>query len=109
MVVAIICLFCLPFALLFLVMCAIGAAGMKTGRTGKRMYDELKPYIKDLTEQADRVQRKTREFSDRAGNIQKTVEELSGRWAFITGYVQETKNSPLVKVADFAGRITGRS
>jgi len=109
MVIAIICLFTLPFALLFLVFCAIGAAGMKTGRTGKRMYDELKPYIEDLTSQADRVQQKTQSFSDRVGNIEKTFEELTGRWAFIVGYLQETRNSPLVKFAGIAGRLTGRS
>ncbi|MBU4175110.1 MAG: hypothetical protein KKB90_12380 [Actinobacteria bacterium] len=109
MVIAIICLFSVPFALLFLVFCAIGTTGMKTGRTGKRVYDELKPYIEDLTGQADRAQQKTQSFSDRVGNIEKTFEELTGRWAFITGYLRETRNSPLVRFAGIAARLTGRS
>ena len=109
MVIAIICLFSLPFVLLFLVFCAIGAAGMKTGRTGKRMYDELKPYIEDLTRQANDAQQKALSFNDRVGNIEKTFEELTGRWAFITRYFQETRNSPLVRFASIAGRLTGRS
>lgn len=109
MVIAIICLFSLPFALLFLVICAIGATGIKTGRTGKRMYDELKPYIEDLTRQADNAQQKALSFNDRVGNIEKTFEELTGRWAFITGYLQQAKNSPIVRFAGIAGRLTGRS
>ncbi len=109
MVVAIICLFSLPFALLFLVSCAIGAAGMKTGRTGKRMYNELKPYVEDLTRQADSLQQKAQSFNNRADNIGKTFEELAGRWAFITEYVQEARNSPLVRFASIAGRLTGRN
>ena len=109
MVIAIICLFSLPFALLFLVFCAIGATGMKTGRTGKRMYDEIKPYIEDLTRQADHAQQKAQSFNDRVGNIEKTFQELTGRWAFITGYFQETRNSPLVRFAGIAARLTGRS
>ena len=109
MVIAIICLFALPFALLFLVFCAIGASGMKTGRTGKRMYHEIKPYIEDITSQADRAQQKAQSFNDRVGDLEKTFEELTGRWAFITGYLQETRNSPLVRFAGIAGRLAGRS
>lgn len=108
MVIVYICLFCLPLLMIFLVFCAIAAAGMKTGRTGKRMYDELKPYINDISEKAERVQQKGLDFNQRANNLEKTFQEIAGRWAFITRYVREARNSPLVKLAGVAGRLTGR-
>jgi len=107
--IAIICLFCLPLALLFLVFCAIATTGMKTGRTGKRMYDELKPYIEDMTAKAEQAQQKALEFNDRAGKLEETFQELAGRWAFITGYLQDTRKSPVIRLAGIAGKIAGRS
>lgn len=96
-----------PFLIIFMVFAAIAAAGLKVGRTGKIVYQDLKPYIDDLKEKSDRAQKMGMDFADRGVRLQKTFEEISGRWAFITQTFQETTQSPVVKLASYAGRFTG--
>jgi len=99
----------LPFLIIFLVICVILLAAVKTGRTGKKMYDELKPYVADINEKVSRAQRTGLDLSERANNLQSTFEEITGRWAFIIGEFQETRHSPLVKLAGAAARFAGRA
>lgn len=108
MTLTIILVCCLPVALIFIVIFAIGTASSRTYRNARRAYADLRPYLNDVSQQVSRVQTMTMNFSDRGQNLSKTVEEIGGRWAFIAETISETTNSPVIKLADFAGKFAGR-
>lgn len=108
MTLAIILICCLPAGLILLVFFAIGTAGARTFRMGKRAYADFKPYINDLSNQVTRAQQMSASFADRGVGLSKTVEEIGGRWAFITETVLDLTNSPVVDLADMAGRFASR-
>ncbi len=108
MTLAIILICCLPAGLILLVIFAIGSAGGRTFRVGKRAYADFKPYINDLKQKASRAEKLAGGFAGRAEGLTKTYEEISGRWAFIIETISETTNSPAVRIAEMAGRFTSR-
>lgn len=97
-------IFLSPVAVILLVMFAIGVAAARTVRTGKRIFRDVKPLADDLKERATSAQQRGLSFADRGNGIAKSFEEIAGRWAFIGEAFQETKSSPLVKLAGMAGR-----
>ena len=108
MTLAIVLICCLPAGLILLVFLAIGAAGARTYRMGRRALSDFKPYLDDLSKQASRAQHLASGFADRSEGVVKTFEEIGGRWAFITQTISETANSPAVRFADMAGRFASR-
>jgi hypothetical protein len=108
MVLAIILVCCLPAALILIVIFAIGTSAGKTYRGAKRAYVDVRPYINDLSEKVGSIQSKGVEFADRAQKLSETIEEIGGRWAFITETIGEVTNSPVVKLADIAGKFVGK-
>jgi hypothetical protein len=98
-------IFLTPVFVILIVMFAIGLAGVKTARTGKRAYDDLRPYIDNLKENVTRAQQKGTDFSNRGNNLSKSFEEIAGRWAFIGQTLQETTKSPVIRLANLAGRL----
>lgn len=105
MVLALALICSVPVLIIIMVFFAIGAAGAKTYRAGKRTYVELKPYIDNMNASAVRAQQRGTEFARRGDQIGKNIEEISGRIAFITEAVKEGKNSPVIKAMDIAGRF----
>jgi hypothetical protein len=101
-------IFLLPVLLILLVILAMAGAGMNIYRTGKRGYADLKPYIDDVNAKVKQAQENSTQFSRRADSIAKTVEEIQGRWAFITGGFAESKKSPAVKLAGYAGKMRSK-
>jgi hypothetical protein len=108
MILAIILICCLPAGMILLVFFAIGSAGAKTFRKGKRAYADFKPYINNLSDQVAKAQEKGMSFSDRGQKLAENVQEIQGRWAFITESVSEIMNSPAARVADMAGRFASK-
>ncbi|MHB8895035.1 MAG: hypothetical protein ACYC99_07650 [Candidatus Geothermincolia bacterium] len=108
MTLTIILICCLPAGLILLVIFAIGTAGARTYRVGKRAYLDFKPYLNDLSQKADRAQQMTTNFAERGASLSKNFEEIGGRWAFIADSITETRNSPAVRIADMAGRFAGK-
>ena len=108
MTLTIILICCLPVGLILLIFFAIGTAGARTYRMGKRAYADFKPYINDLNAKVNRAQQMGNGFAERGANLSKTVEEIGGRWAFITQSFSETTHSPAVRIAEAAGRFAGK-
>lgn len=108
MTLTIVLICCLPAGLILLVFFAIGTAGARTFRMGKRAYADFKPYINDLSQQVTRAQDMTTNFADRSTGLTNTLEEIGGRWAFIVESLSETRNNPVIGLADMAGKFTRR-
>jgi hypothetical protein len=108
MTLTIILVCCLPVALIFVVIFAIGTAASRTYRGAKRSYGDVKPYFDNLSAQAARIQSKGTEFADRGQKLTATIDEIGGRWAFIAEAVREVTTSPVVKLADYAGKFTSK-
>ena len=98
-------IFLVPVGLIGLVFLFIGAAGFNIFRTGKRGYQDIKPYINKLTADAKSAQAKGMSFADRANALTETFQEIGGRWQFVSETLGENKKSPVVTVAGLAGRI----
>lgn len=98
----------LPVIFIFMICVAIGAAGSKTYRAGKRAYGDLKPYINNVSASVSKAQRMGADFAERGQKLGQTIEEIGGRWAFIEESFSETASSPLIKLAGMAGRFAGR-
>lgn len=98
-------IFLLPVAFIGLVMFLIGSTGVRVYRSGRRAFDDLKPYIDKLSDDAKRAQEKGISFADRAQKLSGAVEEIGGRWAFIAETISGTTRSPVIKLADMAGRF----
>lgn len=105
---AILLIFLLPVGLILLVFAVIGMAGMNTFRTGKRAWLEMKPFVNDLKEKAMSAQRSGNEFAARGQVLNETFREIAGRWSFVGMKVKETRENPMARLADFAGRMNAR-
>jgi hypothetical protein len=105
MTLALILIWCIPVAFIVIVMFAIGAAGARVYRMGRRAYVDVKPLVDDLTGSAMRAQQRATEFTERGNQIARNFEEISGRFAFITETLSESANSPVIKAAEVAGRF----
>jgi hypothetical protein len=101
-------LFVLPVIFVVIIIAAIGMAGARTFRTGKRAWSELKPYVTSIQENVTRAQQRGNDFSARGQALSNTFKEIQGRLAFVGGEVTETQDNPMIRVADFAGRISSR-
>ena len=98
-------IFLSPLFFLVVVVFAIGVAGARAARTGKRAYDDLRPYVDNLQKGVANAQQKGMDFANRGTALSKSFEEIAGRWAFIGQALQEVTSSPVVKLAGMAGRF----
>jgi hypothetical protein len=101
-------LFVLPVLFIVIVIAAISIAGANTYRTAKRAWSELKPYVTAIQENVTRAQQRGNEFSARGQALSDTFKEIQGRLAFVGGEVRETQDNPMIRMADFAGRMGSR-
>lgn len=108
MVLAYILICCVPLLLCVFVIFAIGKAALKTYRTARKAYGQVNPYVNDLQSRARRLLEKSTEFGERLEQLAAVYEEIGGRWTFISETLQETSKSPIVKVADIAGKFSSR-
>jgi hypothetical protein len=108
MVVAYLLICLIPVALILIVFGAIGSTAMKVVRTGKRAYAEIRPDINGVKETLAHAQKKGLEFSERGKKVSETFEEIGGRWVFVSKSFEEAMKSPLTKLAEMAGKHTGR-
>ncbi len=91
-----------------IVIIAIGNSAVKTYKTTRRAYAQVSPYLNDLKSRAQKAVEKSTEFGERLERLAEVYEELGGRWTFISENFQETSKSPLVKMAEFAGKISSK-
>jgi len=109
MTIALILLFAIPTLFLFLVFAMLVAAGGRVYRAGRKTYSELKPYVGEVTARATRASDKVTDFGQRGAKLTEVIDEIGGRWAFITQTFSEVRNSPVLRMADIAGRfVSGR-
>ena len=99
---------CVPVGLILLVFAAIGIAVFKTAMSGKRAYEETKPFVVDLKQRATAAQQKSVEIAQRGKALSDSFQEIQGRWAFVSQSFKEISNSPFARFAGAAGKSTGR-
>jgi len=99
---------CVPVAFILLLFAAIGIAGFKTAMTGKRVYEETKPYVGDLKQRATAAQQKNVELAQRGKALSDSFQEIQGRWAFVAQSFKESSKSPFARFAGAAGKFTGK-
>lgn len=98
----------LPLSLIVLVIASIAGAGLRTYRAGARAANEFKPYIDGFAADVQRAQERGSSFAERGQRLTETFDEIAGRWAFVVEALSDTTQSPVIRLANLAGRFTSR-